>query len=132
MEVVLVSHDPFKPELDTAYRSASPIFLHAEACLDRDPDPLPIQLTRRSLNLCMFDANGDMLDATLCDGSDLEDGLVRAFANPHVVEVHIHNLPRRPRSATDASSRGQRRSRVSRRRPATIRPTTAMVTSTAM
>ena len=43
--LVLVSHDPFDPEVDTPYRSASPIFLHADPCnAPGDLADLPEQL----------------------------------------------------------------------------------------
>ena len=68
--VILVSHDPF--DVDSPYRSASPIFLHAEPCaMDEPAGEIPLQLSRRTLSVRAFGADAMMTDATVVPGADL-------------------------------------------------------------
>ena len=88
--VVLVSHDPF--ELRSPYRSASPIWLHADGC---EPygrsDEVPAMLRHRPLSIRAFDGWEMMVGArTVADGG-LEEGLDELFADPAVASVHVHN-----------------------------------------
>lgn len=87
-ELILVSHDPF--DTDSPYRSASPIFLHAEPCSPVDDADLPDQLTVRQLSVRAFDDNAMMLDAAVIDGTNL-DGMIDAmFADPSNTHLHVH------------------------------------------
>lgn len=92
-ELILVSHDPF--EGSSPYRSASPIFLHADTC--RAPsmnNELPEQLTRRQLSVRAFDANELMVDAAVIDGTDLAVTMNRFFSSSLIEQIHIHNASR--------------------------------------
>lgn len=92
-ELVLVSHDPF--EIESEYRSASPIFLHRESCLpDTATSGLPEQLTRRQLSVRSFDDNAMMIDADVIDGTNLGDTIDAFFANPDSSRIHVHNASR--------------------------------------
>jgi hypothetical protein len=92
-ELILVSHDPF--QTDSAYRSASPIFVHAHEC-DAAPTvgPLPLQLTCRQLSVRSFDADAMMIDATIVDGSELAASIERFFDDPASDHIHVHNATR--------------------------------------
>jgi hypothetical protein len=93
--LVLVSHDPFDPEVDTPYRSASPIFLHADPCnAPGDLADLPEQLTVRQLSVRAFDRGSMMIDAAAIDGRELDAELHRLFDDPAIQEIHVHNSPR--------------------------------------
>lgn len=92
-ELLLVSYDPFVT--DSPYRSASPIFLHRQACEPpEDLAVLPRQLTARTLSVRAFDAAAMMIDAAVVDGTDLDATLVRLLADPDCDHVHIHNASR--------------------------------------
>lgn len=91
-ELILVSHDPF--EGLSAYRSASPIFLHRRPCRPFDGGTLPVQLTGRQLSVRAFDRDEMMTDAEVIEGTRLADTLGRFFADDGVDRVHIHNAGR--------------------------------------
>ena len=92
-ELILVSHDPFA--VDSPYRSASPIFLHAHRCeLEFRDDELPEQLTRRQLNVRSFDDAAMMVDAMAIDGSELAATIETMFQDPTSSFLHVHNAPR--------------------------------------
>lgn len=92
-EVVLVSHDPFTT--DSPYRSASPIFLHRDACRPpRDLHEVPEQLTIRRLSVRSFDRDEMMIDATVIDGHELGDTISRLFADRTAQRLHVHNAER--------------------------------------
>ncbi len=92
-ELILVSHDPF--EVDSPYRSASPIFIHRYDCAtDRDRSALPEQLTCRQLSVRAFDSGAFMTDAAVVDGRNLGSTLESFFADPVVSTVHVHNASR--------------------------------------
>lgn len=91
-ELILVSHDPF--DVDTPYRSASPIFVHREPCGPPSAGGLPEQLTRRTLSVRAFDIDGLMIEAALIDGAELDCTIERLLADPASEFIHVHNEPR--------------------------------------
>ncbi len=92
-ELLLVSYDPFNVE--TPYRSASPIFLHRERCEPpSDLTVLPAQLTIRQLSVRAFDENALMIDAAVIWGDDLATTLERFFGAEGCDHVHVHNATR--------------------------------------
>ena len=91
-ELILVSYDPFTT--DSAYRSASPIFLHRSPCAPAETGALPLQLTRRQLSVRSFDRDEMMIDAAVVDGTDLEETLRAFFADDASELVHVHNASR--------------------------------------
>jgi len=92
-ELILVSHDPFS--IDSPYRCASPIFLHADECHpDLDSDDLPTQLTCRQLSARAFDDQAMMIDAAIIDGRELEHTIERFFSDPAAATIHVHNASR--------------------------------------
>jgi hypothetical protein len=92
-ELLLVSHDPFI--IDSPYRSASPIFLHREACSPADDlHGLPEQLMVRQLSVRAFDVNALMIDAAIVQGDHLARALDRMFDDAKCDHVHVHNATR--------------------------------------
>ena len=96
-QVILVSHDPFMQ--DSPYRSASPIFLHAEPCspdsvIDEMALRLPDQLTARQLSVRAFDEQAMMIDAAVVAGTDLGQTLDTFFSDTATDVVHVHNASR--------------------------------------
>lgn len=93
--LILVSHDPFDAEAETAYRSAGPIFIHEEPCVPAtELRRIPDQLRIRQLSVRAFDVDTMMIDADVIDGTDLEAALEGFFADPATSEVHVHNATR--------------------------------------
>lgn len=91
--VILVSHDPFAA--DTPYRSASPIFLHAEPCTpDGSTGVVPRQLALRTLSIRAFDDSAMMTEAVIADGADAAEIFERLFDDPNVDHLHVHNADR--------------------------------------
>ena len=92
-ELILVSHDPFVG--NSAYRSASPIFIHRNPCSSTfDDGEIPRQLTRRQLSVRSFDADEMMIDAAVIDGSNLDNTIERFFADDQSHKIHVHNANR--------------------------------------
>jgi hypothetical protein len=92
-ELLLVSYDPF--EIDSPYRSASPIFLHRAPCAPpADLGLLPEQLTARQLSVRAFDAQALMIDAAIVQGDLLDETLGRMLADAACDHVHVHNATR--------------------------------------
>lgn len=92
-ELLLVSFDPF--DLDSPYRSASPIFLHRLPCAPpADLHELPEQLTIRQLSVRAFDGDALMIDAAVVNGAELRATLDRMFAITACDHVHVHNASR--------------------------------------
>jgi len=92
-ELLLVSHDPFT--VDSPYRSASPVFVHARPCPPHEPSyEIPEQLARRQLSVRAFDAAAAMTAAAVVDGRDLAATLQRFFLDPSTDRVHVHNASR--------------------------------------
>lgn len=92
-ELILVSYDPF--DTTSPYRSASPIFLHRQACApDGDATILPAQLTSRLLSVRAFDDAAMMLDAAMIDGAELETTVQQMFDDDAITVLHVHNAVR--------------------------------------
>lgn len=90
--VLLTSYTPFGHH--SPYRSASPVFVHANNCQIEPSEELPISLTGRQLSVRAFDAAEMMIDAAAIDGANLGDALRALFTNDAVASAHIHNSPR--------------------------------------
>lgn len=88
--LLLTSADPF--ETDSAYRSRSPIYLHADGCPGADySTTLPPIVFQRLQAVRAYDAGAMMLSAELAEGSELEDLITGLLANPDVSYLHVHN-----------------------------------------
>lgn len=88
-EAVLVSYDPFR--VDSPYRGAGPVFVHAEPCPRYEGSQIPTQQRRRLLSVRSYDAGALLLDADVVDGAELEPLLDRLLDDPQAAFVHVHN-----------------------------------------
>lgn len=92
--LVLVNHahltDPASP-----YRASGPIFVR-EAAVEAGSirGPAPEMLRKRPLSLRIYDRRNMMIEGEVIDGGQLDDRLAQWFAQPGVVQVHIHFAPR--------------------------------------
>lgn len=112
-ELILVSHDPFAT--DSPYRSASPVFLHAESCGEpvaraAGTGAIPDQLAVRRLAVRGFDPAAMMLEATIVDGTDLAEALDALFADPRISVAHVHFAERGCWATNVTRSGAERRS----------------------
>lgn len=80
---------------DTPYRANHAIFIReganaAHVAIGAVPDVIRI----RPISLRAFDEAGEMLDADLVDGRDIEVLIARLFADPAVAYLHAHYAKR--------------------------------------
>jgi len=89
-EAVLLLNYTHQPA-DTPFRASHAIFVR-EGALDRyeGMDAVPAALRNRTLSLRAFDGAGDMVDAALAEGRDLEAAIDRLLADPDVAYIQAH------------------------------------------
>jgi len=88
--MLLFGHSPFTT--GGPYREIGPIYVHERSCARRPPSAeIPEQLRRRLLALRGYDAAGNLLDADVVDGRELESLLARLLARDDVAFVHVRN-----------------------------------------
>lgn len=80
---------------DTPYRASHAIFVRegaqqAYSEVNRLPEPLKV----RPISLRAFNDAGEMVDADLVDGRELEPLIVRFFVKPEVAYLHAHYAKR--------------------------------------
>ncbi len=79
-------------DVPSPYRASGPIFIRKDAETARpDVDEVPIMLRQRLLSIRAYDESATMVDAEVTQGSELEDFILRMFANQRVQYLHIHN-----------------------------------------
>ena len=77
---------------DSPYRASGPIYVREGAVqVFPDVDGVPLQLRSRLLSVRAYSAKGMMRDATVVEGSMLEDAIAGCFADPKVAYLHLHN-----------------------------------------
>ena len=86
--LLLVNHE--HQSADTPYRSSHAIYVREGATQARSCDGLPEVLRRRLLSLRGFSAEGMMIDADVCDGSDAEALIERLLGDERVAYLHAH------------------------------------------
>jgi hypothetical protein len=85
----------FHQPAETPYRASHAIFVREWAETPyRAVDQTPEVLWIRPISLRAFDDKGDMIDADLTGGGDLEPAITRLFANPEVAYMHAHYAKR--------------------------------------
>src|SRR5215475_5943974 len=88
--MILFSHSPFTT--GGPYKEFGPIFVHERSCVRRTPSAeIPEQMRKRLLALRGYDADGNMLDADVVDGRQVESLLFKLFARDDVAFVHVRN-----------------------------------------
>jgi Protein of unknown function (DUF1203) len=80
---------------ETPYKASHAIFVRegAECAYDR-VDEVPEPLRFRPISLRAFNNAGEMVDADLVDGKELEGLIGRFFDNPNVAYLHAHYAKR--------------------------------------
>ena len=77
------------------YRASGPVFVRRgvpRAVLA--PGEIPPYVTRRAMSVRAYDANDMMVDADVCDGTDVRGALDRMLADDAVAFIHLHNAKR--------------------------------------
>jgi len=82
-------------DVESAYRGFGPIFVHAGATAATPAvNEIPPVMRERVLSLRGYDHDGDMIEATVCQGREAAAAIDRLFANPDVLFLHVHNAGR--------------------------------------
>lgn len=90
---ILINH--FSREESTPFRASHAIFVRESAVAPaRFEDDIPPVLLTRALSLRGFDAAGMMADAITTVQGGTEEGLLKLFEDPRIVEVDAHNVAR--------------------------------------
>jgi len=79
-------------DVDTPYRASGPIFVRIEAATARPGvNEVPEMLRSRLLSVRAYDREGTMVGSEVVEGHDLADHIERAFEDPGVGYLHLHN-----------------------------------------
>lgn len=77
------------------YRSSGPIFVRkGAATASLPPGFIPDYVSRRLMSVRAYDAGDCMVDATVCEGTELEPQIERMLADGRVAYLHLHNAKR--------------------------------------
>lgn len=77
------------------YRASEPIFVRRGAKQHTlGVDELTEYVTRRLLSVRAYDAAHAIIDASVCQGTDVRAGIERLFGNRLVAYIHLHNASR--------------------------------------
>ena len=80
-------HDVASP-----YRSSGPIFVRVDAVAARPGvNEVPAMIRTRLLSIRAYDADGTLIDSQVAEGRELEAHIERAFSDPRVAYLHLHN-----------------------------------------
>lgn len=80
---------------DTPYRSSHAIFVREGATKTLDVmDEVPEVIRRRLISLRAFSWDGDMLDADVIEGQEIDHTINMFFENPDVSYLHAHYAKR--------------------------------------
>jgi hypothetical protein len=76
---------------DTPYHASHAIFVREGATTPYEAvDAVPDALRTRTISLRAFDDRGDMVDAELVDGREIEPAVDRLLSNPAVAYIQAH------------------------------------------
>jgi hypothetical protein len=92
-QAILVNH--VHHDVDGPYRASHAIFVleGAREALTL-AGAVPEVIRRRPISLRAFDAAGDMVDAALIDGADIEGAIARMFGDARIDFLHAHYATR--------------------------------------
>ena len=77
------------------YRASGPIYVRRGSRQQTlAADEIPPYVSRRLISVRAYDATDMMLDANVCDGSNVAREIERQFGNELVAYVHLHNAKR--------------------------------------
>lgn len=89
-EVILVEfthHD-----VDSPYRASGPIFVRAKGeTATPAVNEIPEMLSKRLLSVRAYNARGNMRDAVVVEGAELEAQIRKFFEDERVEYLHVHN-----------------------------------------
>jgi len=86
--VLLMSYEHLA--VASPFRSRHAIYIRAGEKTYDEIGRVPDMLRRRLLSLRGFDAAGMMVEADVCEGTDIATLIGRQFANPRVAYLHAH------------------------------------------
>lgn len=79
-------------DVATPYRSSGPIFVRVDATTARpEVNEVPAMFRTRLLSIRAYDADAMMIASEVAEGRELEDAIDRAFSDPRVATLHLHN-----------------------------------------
>jgi len=85
------AHQPSR----SPYRASGPIFVRKAARQCKlEPGAIPDYVRLRQISVRAYDSADLMIDATVCEGGDVEAALLVMFADPKVAYIHLHNAKR--------------------------------------
>jgi len=86
-ELVLVNHAHHV--VDTPYRASGPIYVRRNATRFSGTT-LPAMLRTRVLSVRAYSATGNLVEADVCPGSDVDPIIARMLADDAVGYLHVH------------------------------------------
>lgn len=90
-EELLLLHYIHQPAA-SPWRASGPIYVRREAKSPRLlPGEVPDYVARRIISVRAYDEQHALVDATIAQGSAVADAITRAFADPGVAYLHLHN-----------------------------------------
>lgn len=79
-------------DVGSPYRSSGPIFVRVDAVTARPGvNQVPAMIRIRLLSIRAYDAEAMLIAAEIAEGRTLEEHIERAFADPRVAYLHLHN-----------------------------------------
>lgn len=79
-------------DVDSPYRASGPIFVRMHAATARPAvNEVPAMLRSRLLSIRGYDAAAMLITSEIGEGRDLEEHIERAFLDPRVEYLHLHN-----------------------------------------
>jgi hypothetical protein len=92
-ELLLLSYE--HQPADSPYRASGPIFVRKHAVQRKlEPGHVPSYVSNRLISARAYDAAHQMIDATVCPGSEAVPTIERLFAHPAAAYLHLHNANR--------------------------------------
>jgi hypothetical protein len=75
--------------VDTPYRASGPVYVRRGATRFSGT-ALPAMLRTRILSVRAYDAHGNLVDADVCPGSDVDPIIARMLADDAIGYLHVH------------------------------------------
>ena len=87
---------PFEHQpADSPYRSSGPIFVRKSATQTvLEPGAIPDYVRTRLLSVRVYDAAHQMIDAAVCQGSEVARIIESMFSRSEAAYIHLHNANR--------------------------------------
>jgi hypothetical protein len=87
---------PFEHQPEASpYRSSGPIFVRKSAVRAvLQPGAVPDYVSTRLMSVRSYDTAHQMIDATVCPGTEAAQVLAEMFSRPEAAYIHLHNAAR--------------------------------------